>query len=76
MNETCKKKYLELLEIKYQKAIVYVFIKYEILHVEVTHKAFIPELKFKSDLLLETLSKVEDCNKFKADTVVVFCNVV
>ena len=67
-------KFLGLLEVKYQKAIVTVFVKYKIFHIEVTHKGFIPGVKFKSKSLLDTLSQVTECENLLADEVIVFCN--
>lgn len=72
-SKICQDEFLELLEIKYQKAIVTVFVKYKILHIEITHKGFIPGLKFKSKLLLDTLFQVTECENLLADEVIVFC---
>ncbi len=74
--ESCYKKYISLLGIKWQKAIAFIYIKENTLFVAVTHPGFKMELNYNKDLLksiLTQLSSIDpDCKMMKADKVAIF----
>jgi hypothetical protein len=74
--ESCYKKYISLLGVKWQKAIAFIYIKENTLFVAVTHPGFKMELNYNRDLLKSVLTQLSSidpaCEMMKADKVVVF----
>jgi len=74
--ESCYKKYISLLGIKWQNAIAFIYIKENTLFVAVTHPGFKMELNYNRDLLKSVLIQLSSidpaCEMMKADKVVVF----
>ncbi len=74
--QACYQKYINLLGVKYQKAIAFVYIKNETLFVAVTHPGFKMELNYNRDLLKSVLTQFtsydNECTMMKADKVVIF----
>jgi hypothetical protein len=74
--QECYKKYIELLGVKYQKAIAFIYIKDDTLFIAVTHPSFKMELNYNKDLLKSLLTQLisydKSCCEMKADKVVIF----
>ena len=74
--ESCYKKYISLLGVKWQKAIAFIYIKENTLFIAVTHPGFKMELNYNRDLLKSVLIQLSSidpaCKMMKADKVVVF----
>jgi len=74
--ESCYKKYLSLLGVKWQKAIAFIYIKENTLFIAVTHPGFKMELNYNKDLLKSLLIQMAsldtECKMMKADKVVIF----
>ena len=74
--ESCYKKYISLLGVKWQKAIAFIYIKENTLFVAVTHPGFKMELNYNKDLLKSILTQLSSidpaCKMMQADKVVVF----
>jgi len=72
----CYRKFIQLLNPKWQKAVLFVYLRNETLFVAVSHPAFKMELNYNRDLLKSLLAKVAqfvpECNMLCAKEVVVF----
>ncbi len=74
--ESCHKKYISLLSVKWQKAIAFIYIKNNTLFIAVTHPGFKMELNYNKDLLITLLNQLstldKSCKKMSAESIVVF----
>jgi hypothetical protein len=74
--ESCYKKYISLLGVKWQKAIAFIYIKNDTLFIAVTHPGFKMELNYNRDLLKSVLTQLSSldpaCKMMKADKVAIF----
>lgn len=74
--QECYQKFIDLLSLKWQKAVAFVYIKDKTLFIAVTHPGFKMELNYNRDLLKSLLTELnkhdEACKMMQADKVVVF----
>jgi len=74
--QECYQKYINLLSLKWQKAVAFVYIKDNTLFIAVTHPGFKMELNYNRDLLKTLLTELnrhdEACQMMQAEKVVVF----
>ncbi len=74
--QRCYRKFLSLLTPKWQKAIAFVYVKNDTLHVVLSHPGFKMELNYNKDLLKSVLTQLAsidpDCQMLKASKVNIF----
>jgi hypothetical protein len=74
--QECYQKYINLLSVKWQKAVAFIYIKDETLFIAVTHPGFKMELNYNRDLLKTLLTQLSRhdaaCKMMRAEKVVIF----
>jgi hypothetical protein len=74
--QKCYQSYIAILPKKWQKAIAFVYIKEEILHIAVKHPGFKMELNYNKDLLKSLLRDLNrynlDCKMMIANKIIIF----
>ena len=74
--QSCYSKFIQLLGVKYQKAIAFIYIKNNTLFIAVTHPGFKMELNYNKDLLKSLLTQLttnnNECKTMQAEKIIIF----